>query len=161
MSRETNEGVMMLFKTITTNLPTIVHLLVEFVTSLDKPKASLEASISIRQPTWTVTSSKPVIYPSLFSFLFFGNMLGSNIYWWGTVESHVGNSADRCGGRNTTVKMKCTASRNCIFITNLVKGRCVLCWGTSIRWKNDCWSNLEQVVPRILWHRSIFHSGLS
>ena len=48
MSRETNEGVMMRFKIITTNLSTIVHLLVEPITSLAKPKASLEAYISIR-----------------------------------------------------------------------------------------------------------------
>ena len=135
MSRETNEGVMIRFKTITTNLSTIVHLLVEPIKSLEKPKAYLEASISIRQLTWTVTFSKPVISLSLFSFFFFGNMLISNRYWWGTVESHVGNSADLCGGRNTTGKMKYTASRNCISIIDLIKGRCVLSWGPSIRWK--------------------------
>ena len=43
MSRETNEGVMVRFKIIMMNLLTIVHLLVEPITSLAKPKASLEA----------------------------------------------------------------------------------------------------------------------
>ena len=43
ISREANEGVMMYFKTITMNLLTIVHLLVEPITFLAKPKASLEA----------------------------------------------------------------------------------------------------------------------
>ena len=135
MSREANKGVIMCFKTITTNLSTIVHLLVEPITSLAKPKASLEASISIRQLPWTVTSSKPVIYSSLFSFFFFGNIMRSNRYWWGTGESHSRNSADRCGEINTTGKMKCTSSRNCISIIDLIKGRCVLCSGPSIRWK--------------------------
>ena len=41
MSREMNEGVMMYFKTIMMNLLTIVHLLVESITSLAKPKALL------------------------------------------------------------------------------------------------------------------------
>ena len=110
------------FKTITTNLLKIVQLLVDPITSLAIPMASLEAYISIWQPHWIVISSKPVVYPYLFSF-FFGNMLRSNRYWWGTVESHVKKSADRCGGRNTTGKMNCAASRNCIFIIDLIKGR--------------------------------------
>ena len=55
---------MMRFKKIMTNLSTIVHLFVEPITSLAKPKASLEASISIRQLAGTVTSSKPVISPT-------------------------------------------------------------------------------------------------
>ena len=101
-----------------------------------KSKASLEASISIRQLPWTITSSKPVVSTSLFSFFFFGNMLISNRYCWGTVESHVGNSADCCRGRNTTGKMKCMASRNYISIVDLIKGGYVICWDTSIRWKN-------------------------
>ena len=49
MSRETNEGVMMRCKIISAKLLTIVGLLVEPRTSLAKPKASLEASLSIRQ----------------------------------------------------------------------------------------------------------------
>ena len=135
MSRETNEGVMMHFKTIAMNLLTIVHLLVKPITSLAKPKASLEAYFSIRQPPWTVTYSKPVISPSLFSFFFFGNMLRSNRYSWGTVESHVGNSDDSCGGRNTTRKLKCTEGRKCISIIDIIRGRYVLCCGPSIRWE--------------------------
>ena len=135
MSRDTNEGFMMRFKTITTNLLTIVHLLFEPIIYLEKPKDYLEASISIRQIPWTLTFSNPVIPPYLFSYFFFGNMLGSNRYWWGTVKSHVGNSSDCCGGRNTTGKMKCTAGRYCISIIDLIKGGYFLCWVTSIRWK--------------------------
>ena len=90
MPRETNKGVMMHFKTIQMNLLTILHPLVEPITSLARPKASLEASFYIRQLTWTVTSSKPVVSPSLFSFFFFGNMLISNRYSWGTFESFFG-----------------------------------------------------------------------
>ena len=123
------------FQNNLTYLSTIVHLLVEPITSLAKPKYYLEASISIRQLPWTWISSKPVIYPSLFSFFVFGNILRSNRYWWGTVESHVGNSADRCGGRHRTRKMKYTASRNCILTIGLIKGRYVLCWFPPIRWK--------------------------
>ena len=48
MSRETNEGVMMRCKTVTANLLAIVLLLVEPITSLAKPKAYLEAYLSIR-----------------------------------------------------------------------------------------------------------------
>ena len=81
---------MMRFKTITTNLSTIVHLIVEPITSLVKPKACLDASIFISQLPLTVSSSKPVISPSLLSFLFFCNIPKSNRYWWGNVESHVG-----------------------------------------------------------------------
>ena len=136
MPRETNEWVMMYFKTITMNLLTIVHpFLVETITSVAKPKAYLEAYISIRKLPWTVTSSKPGIYSSQFSFLFFGKMLRSNRYSWGTVLSHVGNSADSCRWRNTTIKLKCTASRNCIFIIDLINGGYVLCWDPSIRWE--------------------------
>ena len=90
MPRKTNKGVMIRFKTITTNLLTIVHLLVEPITSLVKPKDYLEVSISIRQLPWTGTSSKPIIYPSLLRLLFFGNMIRSNRYSWGTVERYVG-----------------------------------------------------------------------
>ena len=135
MSRDTKEGVMMRFKTITTNLSTIVHLLVEPITSPVKPKASLEASIYIRQLPWTINYSKLVMSPSLFSVLFFGNMLRSKRYWWGTIESHVGISTDHCGGRYTTGKIKCTTTRNFIYINDLIKGRCVLWWGPSIRRK--------------------------
>ena len=80
MSRETDEGVMMCFKTITTNLLTIIHLIVEPIKSLAKLKASLEAFIYIRKIPGTVTSSKPVISSSLFIFFFYGNMLRSNKY---------------------------------------------------------------------------------
>ena len=90
MSRETNEGVMMYFKTITMNLLTIVHLLVGPITYLAKLKAYMETSFLIMQLPWTVTSSKPVISPSLLSFLFFCNMLKFNRYWPGTVESNAG-----------------------------------------------------------------------
>ena len=134
MSRETNEEVVIYFKTVTMNLFTIVQLIFETITSLAKPKASLEAYFSISQLPCTVNSSKPVISPSLFSFFFFGNMIRSNRYSWGTVDIHVGNSADSYGGRNTTIKLKLTESRNYISIIKLIKGGYVLSWGPSIRW---------------------------
>ena len=49
MSWEMNDGVMMRFKTIMKNSSTKVHLLVEPIASLAKPKASMEAYISIRK----------------------------------------------------------------------------------------------------------------
>ena len=100
-----------------------------------KPKASLEESLSIRQNPWTVKYIKLVISPSLYRFFSFINILRSNRYWWSAVLSYVRNSAGLCGGRNTTGKMKCTASRNCLSIIDLIKGRYVLCRDTSIRWK--------------------------
>ena len=124
MSRETNEGVMMHSKKIMMNFLKIVHPLVEPITSLAKPKASLEAYFFIRQLPLTVTFTKHVVSPSLFSFFFFGHMLISNRYSSGNVESHVGNSADSCRGRNTTIKLKYTARKegdllNDNFIINL------------------------------------------
>ena len=70
---------MMRLKKITTNLSTIVHLLVEPITSLKK-KASLEESIYIIKITLKVTSCKPVISTPLFRFFLFGNILTSNRY---------------------------------------------------------------------------------
>ena len=49
ISRDTNEGGMMHYKTIMANLLTLVFLLVEPIITLVKIKASLAASISIRQ----------------------------------------------------------------------------------------------------------------
>ena len=167
MSRETNEGVMMHCKSITANLLTIVGLLVENITSLAKPKASLEASLSIRKPPLTLTYSKPVISPSLSSLISFRSILRYNSrsprsigYWWSTVESYVGNSSGHCGGRNITGKMKFTSSIKCVSFIGLIKGRSVLFRGTSISLKIYFWSNLEQVVPIIIWYQSIFHGGL-
>ena len=126
MSKEMNKGVEMHCKTVTAILLTIVRLLVEPITSLVKPKDSLEAYISIRKPPLTVTFSKTVISPSLFRSFYFGNILRSNRYWWSTVLSYVVNSADCCGGRNATGKMKCTAIRNCLSIIDLIKRRYVI-----------------------------------
>ena len=42
---------MMRFKTITMNLSTLVQFFDEHITSLEKPKASMEASISFMQLT--------------------------------------------------------------------------------------------------------------
>ena len=141
---------MMCSKTITMNLSTIVHLIVEPITSLSKPKASLEASIYIRQLPWTLTSSKPVISPSLFSFLFFGNMLSSNRYSLDNVEIHVVNSSDICGEKSTTRRLNWTAIRNCISIINLVKGRYFLCWFTFTRWKFI----VESILIKSFWEFS-------
>ena len=90
MSREKNKGVIICFKIFTRNLYTIVHLLVEPIISQAKPKASMEAYISIMWLLRTVTSCMPVISPYLFSFFFSGNILRSNRNWWGTIEIHAG-----------------------------------------------------------------------
>ena len=142
MSRVTNKGVMMRCKAVTANLLTVVGLPVEPSTAIAKPKGYLDASLSIRQPPRTVTSSNPVISPSLSSFFFFSSMLRSNSRshrsigkQWITVESYVGNSADLYGRRNITGKMKCKASRNYLSIIELIKGRYVLFRGPSISWK--------------------------
>ena len=120
---------MMRCKTITSNLLTVVGLLVEPSTPIAKPKASIKAYLSIRPPPWTVTSSKPVIYPSLSCFFSLSSMLRSNSrshrsiwYWWSTVESYVENSDNHCGRRNRTGKMKCKESRKCLCFINLNKG---------------------------------------
>ena len=142
MSRETSKGVIMTFKTITTNLLTIIGLVVEPIISIAKTLAYVEVNISIRQPPWTVTSGNPVIYTSLSSFFSFRIMLRSNSrshqsvgYWWNTVDSYIRNSAGHCGGRNRTRKMKCTSSKNCLSFINLTKERYVLCRGPSVSWK--------------------------
>ena len=135
MSRGTNEGVIMHCKTITVNFLTIVRLLVGPITSLAKLKAYLEAYVSIRQPPWRLTSVKSVIYPSLSGFFYFGSKLINNRYWWSTVLSYVGNSADRCGGVNITVKMKFTKNRNCLYFPTFYRGGYFLLRGPSLRQK--------------------------
>ena len=50
MSRGKNKGVIMHCKTIMANLLTLVGLIVETSTEIEKPKGSLEESLSIRQP---------------------------------------------------------------------------------------------------------------
>ena len=122
MSRETNEGVMMHFKKITMNLLKIVQPLVEPITSLAKPKAYLEAYFSIRQLPWKVTSSEPVISPSLLSFFFLCNILRSNRYWWGTVDNHV--------GRGKFLKL-----RSCL-LYRLIGMKCITPW----LWELLCWT---------------------
>ena len=135
MSRDTNKKVVMCCKTITANLLTIVRLLVEPSTSLVKLKASLETSLYIRQPTWTVTYRKAVISPSLYIFVSFGSMLISNRYSWSTILINVRNSACHCRGRNRTVKINCMESRNCFSLTDLIKWKYVFCWAPSLKWK--------------------------
>ena len=115
---------------------TIVSLLVEPITYLSKPKAPLDAYLFISQHPWTVNSIKPIIYPSLYILFSFGGIMISNRYWLNTVLSYVGNSSDRCGGRNTTVKMKYMSSRNCLSIVDLIKVRCVIFQCHSITFKS-------------------------
>ena len=122
-------------RTITANLLTKVRHLVEFIKYLAKPKASLEAYISISQTTQTLTSSKTVISSSIYSVFYFGSILRSNRYLWSTVLSYVGNSAGRCGGIKTNVKTKYIENRKCLSIIELIKGGYVLCRGLSIQWK--------------------------
>ena len=70
MSTVMNEGVRMRYKVVTANLLKVVGLLVEPSTVISKPVSSLKAYISIRQPTISVTSSSPIISPSLSRSLF-------------------------------------------------------------------------------------------
>ena len=130
MSRVKNEEVMVHCKTVTDNLLTVLGLLVEHSTAITKTKVYLEVPLSIRQPSIKVTSSIPVIYPSLSSSLFFSSMLRSNIrsHW----SFNVVNSADLCGSIIMNVKTKWTASRNLLSFINLIKGKYVLLWGPSI-----------------------------
>ena len=65
-------------KSITTNLLTVVGLLVEPSTAIKKPNCSIGVSFSIRQPSIKVTYIINVIYPSLSSFVFSSSMLISN-----------------------------------------------------------------------------------
>ena len=134
----TNKGVVMHCKAVTDNLLTVLCLLVEPSTAITKPKGSIEAYLSISQHPIILTSSIPVISTSLSSFLFFRIMLRSNnrsyrsiLKKWITVNIYDGNSADLCGRRIRTVKMKRTASRNCLSFIDLIKGRYILFWGTS------------------------------
>ena len=78
MPRKTNEGVMILCKTITANLLTIVGLLVEPITSLEKPKGFIWGSLFNKQHPITLTSKYTVISSSLSSFLFLSSILISN-----------------------------------------------------------------------------------
>ena len=79
MSTVMNEGVKICCKSVTTQVFTVVGLLVELCTAIAKPKGSLEASPSIRQPSVTITSNSPVIYPFLFSSFFFSSTLQSHL----------------------------------------------------------------------------------
>ena len=79
MSRVTNMGVMMSCKAVTTNLFTVVGLLVETITAIVKPKGSLEASNYIRKPNIIVTYNIPVISTPLSILFFFISMLISNV----------------------------------------------------------------------------------
>ena len=143
-------------KTITANLLTIVCLLVAPRIFISKPKGSPEAYIPIRQPSWTVTYKYPVIYSSLSSFFYFGSMLRSNSrshqiieYWWSTVEIYVRNSAGHCESWNgpgkwsawqvETVSCSSTSSRGGMLFSRI-----------PVSVGNNCWSNQEQFIPRII-----------
>ena len=75
MSTVMNEGVNMIFRAARARNSTVVGLLVEPITSISKPKGYLESYPFIRQPYIAVTSSSPVIPPSLVSSLFLSSML--------------------------------------------------------------------------------------
>ena len=78
MSGVKNKGVVMCYKAVTDKFLTILGLLVEPIASIEKPKGYTEAYISIRQPKITLTSSNPIISPSLSILFFFISMLISN-----------------------------------------------------------------------------------
>ena len=79
MSTLMNEGVDIRCKLVTTQVFTVVGLLVELGKAIAKPKCSIEAYPSIRQMSVTVTSGSPVIYYSLFSSSFFSSTLKSHL----------------------------------------------------------------------------------
>ena len=66
-----NEGVEIHCTAVTTQVFTLIGLLVELGKAIAKSKGSLEAYPSIRQTSITVTSNSPIIYSSLFSSFFF------------------------------------------------------------------------------------------
>ena len=112
LSTVMNKGVKMRYKAVTANLLTVVGLLVEPSKAIKK-MSSLEASLSIRQPTITVISSSPFISPPLSRSLFFSSMLISNSrshqsigQRWSTVDSYVGNISDLCGRRSRNWKIE-------------------------------------------------------
>ena len=72
MSTVMNKGVDIHSKSVTTQVFTVVGVIIDLDISLSKPKGTIYSSPSIRQPSSTVTSNSPVIYnpPSLaYSFL--------------------------------------------------------------------------------------------
>ena len=66
-----NEVVKVYCKAVTTQVFTVVSLLVELGTSIAKSKDYIDAYPSIRQPSVTVPSNSPVVYPPLFASLRF------------------------------------------------------------------------------------------
>ena len=52
-------------------------------------------------------------------------------------------------------------SHGCPPMGGLHQGELCSLLGSHYQMRSDCWSNLEQVFPRILWYRSICHSALS
>ena len=79
MSTVMNEEVKICCKAVTEKMFTVVGLLVELSTYIEKPKGYIEASLSIRRPSVTVTYNSPVISSSLFSLVFFRSELQSHI----------------------------------------------------------------------------------
>ena len=70
MSTVMKKGVDIRSKAVTTQVFTVVGLLVEPGASISKIKGYLEDYPSIMQPSILVTSNSPVIYSSIFSYLF-------------------------------------------------------------------------------------------
>ena len=79
MSMVMNEGVKIHCRSITTQVFTVVGLLVEIDKSIEKSKGRPEASLSTRYPSVTVTSTSPVIYSSFFSSFLFSSALQSHL----------------------------------------------------------------------------------
>ena len=141
-------------KAVTSNLLTVVGLIVEPRIAIEKIKGYIEAFIYMIQTPITVTSINLANPPHLSSFLFFSSMLISNSRshqsigkQWSTVENYVENSADLCGSRNRTEKMRCTESRKCLSSIDIIKGGYVLFRGPSISWK----SIVEAIYSKLFW----------
>ena len=67
MSTVNNKGVEIHCKAVTTQVFTVVGLIVELGLAIVKLKFSIEASTTIRKPCVTVTSNSPDIYSSILS----------------------------------------------------------------------------------------------
>ena len=112
MSTMTNKGVKTCCKAITTNLFTVLGLLVWPNTSIAEPKGSIEEYITIRKTSIKVTYISPVIPPYLHSSFFYSSILRFNsishqsrVWKQSTVESEVVNSVDLCGMISRTIKI--------------------------------------------------------
>ena len=154
-------------KSVRANLFTVVCLIDWPSIDIVKPKSSLEAYLYISYASLILTSTSPVIPPSLPISLFYRSMLKTNSrifqsigWWWSTIDIEVVNSPDFWIKRSRTKKMNNTVSRNYFSVINLIKENNVLCWSPSITLKGFLIKQ-EQVVTITLWYHAMFNIDFS